>query len=430
VDRDAYSIAISAFNLKNAGIYTASRLPGYPLPELSDSLVINFGWLATNSLIMIISLISVIFFVKILTNLNVRNRGLLVPTYAFFPLIWVNSANTMDYMWSLSFMIFCWFSVTKKWYVVAGVMMGLAIASRLTAIFLMIPFVYLVLSSDRRWSSIVGFVMATLVTASLFFLPLYLTYDTGFLRYYPWHNPLFHALDYAFHEFGDLVVIFGAAIFLLSLKTLFIQLKSLDKRTIFLLVSVIVIITAFVNAPYDTEYLIPAIPFTILLLNNLCNSPKMRKIFVIFCGLILLNAFVTINVEIDVDNKAITFDSERGLILRNIYDREFQIHVAVTIATADISNHSIVIVGWYYIFIFPFLNDDVSCQEEYRIFGGYEIRDWERDISYVTDLTLEELQQFIDNSYKIYYIEWERSIIQGKYGYDLDDYGCIPIRIS
>ncbi len=59
-DPDAWRIANSAFDLHYFNVYHPSRFPGYPLPEIFNSLVINYGWLATNIITMIISLISVI----------------------------------------------------------------------------------------------------------------------------------------------------------------------------------------------------------------------------------------------------------------------------------------------------------------------------------------------------------------------------------
>lgn len=109
IDADAWRIANSAFDLWNSHVYHTSRFPGYLLPEYVNSLIIDHGWIATNSMTMILSLISVIFFARILKDLNVKNKGLLVLTYAFLPVLWINSTNTMDYMWALTFIVIAWF---------------------------------------------------------------------------------------------------------------------------------------------------------------------------------------------------------------------------------------------------------------------------------------------------------------------------------
>ena len=129
VDPDAWRIANSAFDLNNFLIYNTSRFPGYPLPEYANSLLINYGWVATNSLTMIISLIAILMFAKILKEIEVENKGLIIITFAFMPLIWINSVNAMDYMWNVTFIILSWYFIIKNHHLLAGLMMGLAIAS-------------------------------------------------------------------------------------------------------------------------------------------------------------------------------------------------------------------------------------------------------------------------------------------------------------
>ena len=126
-DPDAWRVADSALDLHYFSTYHPSRFPWYPLYEFFNSLIINYGWLATNVATMIISLISVIVFAKILNELNIKNKGLLVITYAFLPILWINSASTMDYVWALTFILFTWFFIIKKQYLLTGFMMGLAI---------------------------------------------------------------------------------------------------------------------------------------------------------------------------------------------------------------------------------------------------------------------------------------------------------------
>ena len=139
LDADAWRVANSAFDLRYHGIYHASRFPGYPLPEFFNAFIIGSGWLATNGLTMLLSLVSVIVFAQILKIYNCRMRGLLTMTYAFLPLLWINSTNTMDYTWSVTFIMLTWLLLLRKKAIIAGLMMGLAIGSRPQSIFIMIP---------------------------------------------------------------------------------------------------------------------------------------------------------------------------------------------------------------------------------------------------------------------------------------------------
>jgi len=49
-------VALSSHWLWDHHEFYPSRLPGYPVPELASAAVIKGGWLATNSLTLLISL--------------------------------------------------------------------------------------------------------------------------------------------------------------------------------------------------------------------------------------------------------------------------------------------------------------------------------------------------------------------------------------
>lgn len=115
VDPDAWRIAGSAFDLSYFHVYHPSRFPGYLFPEYFNALLIHYGWIATNAATMVISLISVVVFAKILNELNVKNRGgVLVITYAFLPILWINSTVTIDYMWALAFILLTWLFILNS----------------------------------------------------------------------------------------------------------------------------------------------------------------------------------------------------------------------------------------------------------------------------------------------------------------------------
>jgi len=220
-DPDAWRIAGSAFDLHYFGIYHPSRFPGYPLPEFFNSLIINYGWLATNAATVILSLISVYVFARILKELNIKNKGLLVVTYAFLPILWINSAITMDYMWALAFILLTWFFIIRKQYALAGLMMGLAIGSRITSLILILPFIYLILAENKEIKKIMYFFVTTCATALILFLPLYLQYGLNFVSYYPTQT----GMDFIWYDmtyyFGILAILFGLMLSVISFNKLF-----------------------------------------------------------------------------------------------------------------------------------------------------------------------------------------------------------------
>ena len=367
-DPDAWRIANSAFDLRYSHIYHTSRFPGYPIPEYFNSLIIDHGWLATNSMTMILSLVSVIFFAKILKDLNVKNKGLLVLTYAFLPILWINSTNTMDYMWALTFIVIAWFFVLKNQWTFAGLMMGLAIGSRITSAILIFPFLYLIWMENRKIKDIIYFGIATVTISLLSFLPLFLQYNLEFLTYYPAKMTKIELIIIAGKNgtklFGRVPTLFVLIMLLLSAKVLFRKIVERDKDTLFLLSAIILICILFIKAPYEVEYLIPMIPFGLLFLNKICR----RELVAILCVLLLLNSFVSFPI-IGRDNEGnLTIRAiADGMIKRNIEERTEQIDYTKRLIDVNIS-HAVVIVGWY-LPVLSYLDENVSYSRNHKMIG-------------------------------------------------------------
>src|SRR5581483_7865126 len=129
--------------------YLPSRLPGYPVHELSAALLIRGGWLATNSATLLMSLAGVWLFAAIARRHRLPQPGLLVLTFAFTPLLWNNSTVTMDYNWGLTFVLAAYLALSDRRYLLAGVLLGLGAGCRLTEAAFVGPFL-LILLRERR----------------------------------------------------------------------------------------------------------------------------------------------------------------------------------------------------------------------------------------------------------------------------------------
>src|SRR5574341_176523 len=137
-DQDVLAVVNSAYLLRYYHVYTVSRFPGSPFYEIINSLLIGGGWIATNAATVMVSFIAVILFGKILNLLSISSRSLLLVTFAFTPVIWINSTITMDYMWSLAFSLLAFYLMLRRKYTYAGVAIAFAIGSRLTSAVLLI----------------------------------------------------------------------------------------------------------------------------------------------------------------------------------------------------------------------------------------------------------------------------------------------------
>jgi hypothetical protein len=429
-DGDAWRIANTAFDLRTSHTYHYSRPPGYPLPEYLDSLVVDHGWMATNMLTLILFFISAVFFAKILKDLDVKNKGLLVLAYAFMPIMWINSANTMDYLWALTFIVIAWLFARRSRWVLVGLMLGLAIASRMTSAIFLLPFLYLILTEDRerreKGRSTICLCLAAAAVALILYVPVFLQHGRGLFTYYPMDLSMTDAVGYAVNSFGPIPVLFGMALLLLSLKTLFKDVADKDRNTIFLLISVLLVGLMFMKWPMEVEYLIPAIPFGLLLVGRIGK----RGLVVGFCVLLILHSFVTFSVQRN-DEGILGARGPDGMIKRNIDERNSQLDYAESLMDIRLA-HSIVIVGAK----FPaavYWGRDKGILDEYIGTWAHKYEGiWNRedDVCYRYLVPLDELESLQDEGYTVYYIEEMREYTQDIEGYDLDTYGGEYLPVS
>ncbi|OQX53653.1 MAG: hypothetical protein B5M53_06700 [Candidatus Cloacimonas sp. 4484_209] len=400
-DSDAWRMANTAYDLRYFHIYHTSRFPGFPIPEFLNSLVINYGWTGTNALTMIFSLISVIFFAKILSALNVKRKGLLVLTYNFFPLLWINSTNTMGYMWALAFIIISWYSILKKRFILAGVMFGIATGCRITSTILIFPFLYLIFTESKNWKHMLYFFLSFIIVSLVFFTPLIARYNLGFLKYYP-HKVKIKDVFFKFiNKFGILTLITGGLFSLTSMRAFFRNIAKKDKDSIFLLSSIIIFFLLFLKAPYEVEYFIPAIPFGLILINKIWR----KELTIIFSLFLMSNAVVEVNVG--------NFTGE-GIVTKSIQERRGQIRFTHHLLNAKVKAHSVVIVGYWVPTVVYFK----------KVTKGEN-----NDIHYIYSASSEKINELHKNGYNIYYLGMMRDYTKRVYGYDLNDLNCKHLRV-
>jgi len=412
-EADAWRIANSAYDLRWLHVYRTSRFPGYPLPEYVYSLLINHGWLATNSVTMTLSLISVICFAKILNYLNIRRKGLLLLTYVFLPILWINSTNTMDYMWALTFIVIAWFLTLKKRYIFAGLAMGLAIGSRITSFILLPSFIYLILIlSKNKISDSFIFSISAITISSILFFPLFAQHGLGFLTYYPTYFP--SRIDYVITignqiaQFGEIAVVFTLVSLLLSFKTIVRQIAE-DKILIFLALAIVPVIILFIKTPYEAEYLIPTIPFGLILFDKVCGN-----LTIILCILLLLNNSFVHFCDIEIkDGSLLVVPCGKGMLQERLEGRNEKMELARKLLDINVSHSVIICVGDYIqALCFYGRKFDKNFYIEYCKTPGDQsikwIKDPKRDVRWwYTQPIPEELQNLHKEGYMIYILDKE-----------------------
>ncbi|NJL24165.1 MAG: hypothetical protein HC902_02605 [Calothrix sp. SM1_5_4] len=189
IDPDAWRIAYTGLNLWYNGVYDASRLPGYPVPEFIAAIIVPQGSAAAMNLTSaLLSMACIWLFSRIIVPYRLKYPLMATASFAFVPLLFLNSVCSMDFIWSFFFFLASIYSMQNARYVVAGVLLGLGVGSRISYVAALLPFLFLINEipfSRNWWKSSTKLILSTTVIAVVCFVPVYLRYGKHFFAYVP-----------------------------------------------------------------------------------------------------------------------------------------------------------------------------------------------------------------------------------------------------
>jgi len=411
-DPDAWRVALSADHLLSHAEYLPSRLPGFPLEEFVTVPLVRFGWVWTNLSTVFISLAGVYLFAKLLVELKLPARGILTPAFAFTPLLWINSVLTMDYMWSLAFILGCYLALIRRRPLLAGVCIGLAIGFRLTAFTSAFAFIFWMWRERRlRWA--VPFIGAMGVVSLVAYSPVLATYGIRMFNFYDAKIPLSGFLNTlgkdALGLLGAIAVIIGVLMSLPRLKRLPRDFLA-DSHVALWVVLPVIVFASFARLPHEIAYLIPLFPFGFFLMARYFRLPVLSVVLVA----IVLAGFVDITSPgSDSVNKAKFANAQigAGMVLSDLDTMTTQRAYADDLAALDIPPHSVVFIGT----IFPQFavrNKDrlqVGILERDRsaismLTDRGEAVDTAKDVHYVWLLKYDTFEAFRQQGYQFFYV--------------------------
>ncbi len=347
-DPDAWRVALSGYWLWDHQEFYPSRLPGYPVHELASAAVIKGGWLATNSLTVLVSLVGLWFFARIVSMLGLPNKAVVVIAYAFTPLIWINTMTTMDYMWSLTFVLGCYYFLLKEDTGWAGLMLGLAAGCRLPSLAMLVPFVVYLWRDDRR-DEIRDFVTWALFIPVVAYAAIAWKYGFYFLNFYDAKIGYLNVLRLLGKDtlglFGSIAVLLAVIVSLPRLVRLpqdFVR----DKQVTVWVLAIGIGVFVFLRLPHEAAYLLPIYPFGLFLLAKYLH----RVVLAGVVATIILAGFVDLTSPGDeITTEAFTHARlGRGLILSNQDTQELQRDFVRDIKQQEIPHRSIVSLGFIY----------------------------------------------------------------------------------
>lgn len=439
-DWDAWAMALAARSIALTGHYSASRLPGYPVVEFFYSLLWQSGPIAFNTVTALLSAIGIGFFALTLRFLRVQHWFIASLALASIPVVYINSTTSMDYIWAMAFSLASLYFVYTDRPLVAGLLLGLAIGSRITSVLLVIPLGILLTRSERDMNlrRLLLFFSSACIFGAAFYVPVAMSYGREFLTFYASGYPPIAAVVRIFTT-----EIWGAAGLLavaIAVASLAIQwksssripshLNSVRRDTVAWTTAIGFYLLLFFRLPHEAGYLIPALPFVILVLAKYLTRPA----FMTFCMLLLLSPWV-VNVTSKTymewlgrpvfSSKAIYLHAfNNTLVLDPLYGpliadykmrRNGETFVdQVQANAASLGVKSVIVTGtWLTKF-------QVATQGE----QAYQV-----EYIYLFK-TAEEIERYQTKGYQILYLPGQLEYNLSKYQIDLLDYGAQPVPLK
>lgn len=417
-DPDAWQMANVAQHLAHTGEYAASRLPGYPLPEFVYSLFSLVGLgkpIIFNSATALLSSVGFLLFSLILKICGSKDYVLGGLALAFTPVVFINSTNSMDYIWALTFILASTFFVLIDKTLIGAVFLGLAIGSRVTSGVMLLPLIILIMRQHRKDNLrvLVGFSLVTCTIGALFYAPVFFKYGSGFLTFSGNYPPLLWIVYSASVVVWGTIGVVALALIIVTklgplknnvIRTFRSTGNDEDSREKLLVAAwmlvIVLYLTAFLRLPHDGAYMIPIIPFVILLIHYFFP----RGSFILLCSAIILSSFL-----LTIERNKITL---AGPIFNDHQERlEKTDYVERYLSTANSLEHrSLIIAG-------PWLPQITAMMPA----------DQNQSVKYVWLIGEPLLQSYIEQGYQIYYLSGQRELTIDYYGFDPEEIGARPL---
>jgi len=297
---DNWRTALAARHIAETGVYEYSRAPGYPVQEYVCSWFWKTGPVGLNLLDALFCTAAALFFALICIEYGVADWWLAGFALAFVPILYVNSVSSKDFPWALAFLLAAWWCALRKKPLLTGLLLGLAMGCRITSGAAALPIALILIDGAENRVALRRVLVAGLVSAVLVigaFVPVYGRYGFGFFDFYAEHafpGPLQIAARMTLEVWG-LLGLAGVAIALLAgliPRASRPAGAAVSSRQLFAWVCMLAIyVIAFFCLPDEAAYLIPAVPFALLLVWRVAP----RWAFRVCCALIILSPFFTLS---------------------------------------------------------------------------------------------------------------------------------------
>lgn len=422
-DGDAWRVAETALRIWNEGIYEVSRFPGFPVYEFLSAVFVGIGGsILSNCATLIIFLFSVYPLKKIIDHWGVPASEMLLVVFSFLPILWKNSAVTMDYVWGLAGILMSIWLVLEKRFLFAGIAFGLVVGTRVTHLAFILPFLYLI--PKREVKNLTVFAASTIGIAGACYIPAILFPSwAGQEEYFfsqVWRGSSWKIVSVYLYRVVYSMGLLGAAGLVVIAVMQRSRWKDLTQHQGFMFSTacIFVALAMFSVLPEEREYLIPMMPFLLIVLFLVGT---IRQCIVVSI-LLLSFSFISIDV-VDHEESSLegTIAFRQGLVLKEYTGRIESGKWRDRLMSRDLPDSSVVMIGRGP--IFGLENDRVEPARELRNRlkqSCYGAKD-RHEVYYVYSLNREQLFEIRELGFTVYYSDDAKTYLERFVGYRLED---------
>ncbi len=297
-EEDAWALALVAERIATTGHYEVSRLPGHPVQEIVFALLSSWGSFMFNLTTALISTVGVWAFYRIVRIMNRPIAFWSGIALAATPIVFIHSTNSMDYTWGMSLLICATLALISNRILLCGILVGIATGCRITSLASLVPMIAYLLFLDSTSSGIrssIKLCCCALASTLLVFTPVLAEYGTSFFTFYE-HFPIPHWTKNLYK--GTLGVwglpalvtfTIASTIQAAQLRRNWGNLQREQKAFAGLSAGMVILMAlVFFKLPLKSAFLVPAVPFTIVLAGFFFSG----KQFHVLTGSLLAGCFV------------------------------------------------------------------------------------------------------------------------------------------
>lgn len=372
-EEDSYGLVVNAWEMHSTGHYVASRFPGHPFQEYIYLLIWNQPAWIWNFLSTLFSITGVLAFHHALKRIGVNHAMEASLMLAFTPMFFTAGTYTIDYTWSLAFVMLSFSSLVCRKFVWCGILLGLAVGCRITSGVFIIPWMMLLwqrLDFDQWKNYVLKVGIPFTVIGVLWYVPAYMQYGTGFFDYSdqfpypPFTKIIYKATIGVFGILGILALIVAFTRWVTQKQKQAVNPPQLftPQRLVYVIAVIIVFhILSYLRLPQKAGYMLPIVPFVILLV--LMYTPK--HVLRIVTMMFLLSPFILgmnitddlrgsgatgASIKFNVSGQEISIDAARGPAFAEQEKRRNKMEYVNKVCNyLDTTTQSqVLICGWWY----------------------------------------------------------------------------------